>query len=467
MSQTKNSAPSAPTKMLCAHLASAQYGDLTQAAVREARRGILDWIGCALAGSTHPTIGKLLGVLKEISGKQQATVIGHDLKLGLLDAALANGQMGHVLDLDDTHMGGVVLHASSPILATLFALAERAPVSGADLMVAYIVGFEAGIRGGKASPGHHTGGWHPTGTLGSIAAGVAAGKLLNLDEQKLVYAMGIAATQAAGMQLNRGTSCKSFHAGKAASNGVLAALLAQSGFDSSQEIVEGKKGFCHIYSDTAEPEQLVAGLGQTWMIEGNGHKPYACGILLHPLIDAVIALRQHASADISKLEELVLQVHPQALTVSGITDPATGLQAKFSALHSAAVAFVDGAAGMAQYTDAKVVDPGIVAVRRKIKIGVNELLRKDETLATLTTGGVRYELHIEHASGTVFNPMTDSAIEEKFKANSMPVVGEECAKRISDMVWSLERQTDVRDLIALMSVATTAGLSFREHFDVG
>jgi 2-methylcitrate dehydratase PrpD len=243
--------------------------------------------------------------------------------------------------------------------------------------------------------------------------------------------------------------------------------LAQSGFDSSQEIVEGKKGFCHIYSDTAEPEQLVARLGQTWMIEGNGHKPYACGILLHPLIDAVIALRQHASADISKLEELVLQVHPQALTVSGITEPVTGLQAKFSALHSAAVAFVDGAAGMAQYTDAKVVDPGIVAVRRKIKIGVNELLRKDETLATLTTGGVGYELHIEHASGTVFNPMTDSAIEEKFKANSMPVVGEECAKRISDMVWSLERQTDVRDLIALMSVATTAGLSFREHFDVG
>ena len=269
--------------------------------------------------------------------------------------------------------------------------------------------------------------------------------------------MGIAATQAAGMQLNRGTSCKSFHAGKAASNGVLAALLAQSGFDSSQEIVEGKKGFCHIYSDTAEPEQLVAGLGETWMIEGNGHKPYACGILLHALIDAVIVLRQYASADLSTLEEMVLQVHPQALTVSGITEPATGLQAKFSALHSAAVVFADGAAGIAQYTDAKAADPGIVALRRKIKLVVNESLRKDEALATLTTGGVKHELHIEHASGTVFNPMTDSAIEEKFKANSIPVVGEERARKICDMVWSLERQTDVRDLIALMSIATVAG----------
>ena len=457
MSQNPSRDSFAPTKMLCAHLASARYADLTPAAVREARRGMLDWMGCALAGSTHPTIGKLLCVLKEIGGRPLATVIGHDLKLGLLDAALANGQMGHVLDLDDTHMDGVVLHASSPVLATLFALAERAPVSGAELMLAYAVGFEAGVRTGRASPGHHTGGWHPTGTLGSIAAGVAAGKFLNLDGQRLNYAMGIAATQAAGMQLNRGTSCKSFHAGKAASNGVLAALLAQSGFDSSQEIVEGKKGFCHIYSDTAEPGQLVAGLGQAWMIEGNGHKPYACGILLHALIDAVIALRQHAVADMSTLDEIVLQVHPQALTVSGITEPATGLQAKFSALHSAAVAFADGAAGIAQYTDAKAVDTGIVALRRKIKLVANESLRKDEALATLTAGGARHELHIEHASGTVVNPMTDSAIKEKFKANSIPIVGEERASRICDMVWSLERQTDVRDLIALMAMAPAPG----------
>lgn len=323
-------------------------------------------------------------------------------------------------------------------------------------MVAYVVGFEAGVRSGRAAPGHHSGGWHPTGTLGSIAAGVAAGRLLHLDQQQLVYAMGIAATQAAGMQLNRGTSCKSFHAGKAAANGALAALLAQSGFDSSQAIIEGEKGFCHIYSDTAEPGQLVAGLGRTWMIETNGHKPYACGILLHPLIDAVMALRQHAAADVARLEELVLQVHPQALTVSGIMEPATGLQAKFSALHSAAVAFVDGAAGMAQYTDAKVADPAILAVRRKIRFEVNPALRKDEARATLSAGGVRVERHIEHASGTMLNPMTDRAIEEKFRANATPVIGAEGAQRICDRVWSLERQTDVRDLIALASVATTA-----------
>ena len=205
------------TKTLCGHLAEAKFSDLTPAALHEARRGVLDWIGCALAGSGHRTITTLLGVLEETTGKPQATALGRKLKLGLLDAPLANGQMGHVLDYDDTHMGGVVLHTSSPVLAALFALSERKPVSGADLMLAYAVGFEAGVRSGRTAPGHHKGGWHLTGTLGSIAAGVASGKLIGLDTQRLTYAMGISATQAAGMQQNRGTMCKSFHAGKAAS----------------------------------------------------------------------------------------------------------------------------------------------------------------------------------------------------------------------------------------------------------
>src|SRR5713101_2806178 len=129
------------TKTLCAHLAAARFSDLSAAAQREARRGVLDWVGCALAGSGHKTISTLLDVLQETGGRPQATVLGRKLRLGLRDAPLANGQMGHVLDFDDTHMGGVVLHASSPVLAALFALAERAPaeralVSGADLMLA-------------------------------------------------------------------------------------------------------------------------------------------------------------------------------------------------------------------------------------------------------------------------------------------------------------------------------------------
>src|SRR5258708_32679395 len=152
MDQNLDPAAITLTKTLCGHLAAAQFSDLSAAAQHEARRGVLDWVGCALAGSRHKTIDTLLAVLEETSGRPQATVLGRGLKLGLLDAPLANGQMGHVLDFDDTHMGGVVLHASSPILAALFSLAERNPVSGADLMLAYAVGFEAGIRSGLTAP---------------------------------------------------------------------------------------------------------------------------------------------------------------------------------------------------------------------------------------------------------------------------------------------------------------------------
>ena len=439
------------TKTMCGSLAAAQFGDLNAAAVREARRGVLDWIGCALAGSGHKTVSTLLSVLQETSGRPQATVFGRGLKLGLLDAPLANGLMGHVLDYDDTHMGGVVLHTSSPVLAALFALAERSPVGGADFMLAYAIGFEAGVRSGRSAPGHHKGGWHLTGTLGTIAAAAACGRLLKLDRQKLTYALGIAGTEAAGMQQNRGTMCKSFHAGKAAANGVLAALLAERGFDSTQEIIEGEKGFCRIYSDVADPEQLTAGLGQNWMIETNGHKPYACGVVLHPLIDAIVAIRNREAIDPAAVSEIGLRVHPLVLAITGVVEPATGLQSKFSTVHSAAVALIDGTAGVAQYSDAKATDAAVAALRRKVKAVADDTLRKDEAYAAITAGGKRHEMHIAHASGTADNPMNDAAIEAKFLANATPAIGRERAERARDFVSSLERQADIRALIALLA----------------
>jgi 2-methylcitrate dehydratase PrpD len=451
MNQNLKAGAETLTETLCGHLAAVDFGDLTAAAITQARRGVLDWIGCAIAGSRHKTIATLLTVLREIAGRPRATVFAHGLRLGVTDASLANGQMGHVLDYDDTHMGGVVLHTSSPVLASLFALAERAPVSGAEFMLAYAVGFEAGVRVGRTAPGHHDGGWHLTGTLGSIAAGAACAKLIKLDRQRFTYAMGIAATQAAGMQQNRGTMCKSFHAGKAAANGVLATLLAEHGFDSTQEIIEGKKGFCRIYSDVAAPEQLIAGLDDGWIIETNGYKPYACGVVLHPLIDAIIAMRNRDAIGPATVSEINLRVHPLVMSITGVVEPSTGLQSKFSAVHSAAVALIDGAAGIAQYSDGNAADPAVAALRRKVKAVADETLRKDEAYAAITADGRRHELHIAHASGTADNPMSDSAIEEKFMANAAPVIGHDRAERARAFVLSLETQRNMDELIALLA----------------
>lgn len=441
------------TKALAAFLSRLTYEQLSEEARHQVRRGVLDWAGCALAGARHPTITKILGVMRTLNDAPRANVIGHKLKIGTVEAATVNGQMGHLLDYDDTHMGGVVLHASSPILSALFALAQtRGGTTGRDLAVAYAVGFEAGVRAGQTAPGHHDGGWHLTGTLGSIAAGAACARLLRLDEKQMVHALGIATTQAAGMQQNRGTMCKSFHAGKAAANGVLAALLAEQGFDSSDEIIEGKRGFCRIYSNAAAPENLLEDLGMRFEIARNGHKPYACGVVLHPAIDAVIALRDLIAIDPATVESLRVHVHPMAVRITGVVEPQTGLQSKFSIYHSAAVALIDGNAGIPQYTNEKAQDPVITALRHKTEVVADESLRKDEARAYLRLqDGRAFETHIPHASGTVDNPMSDAAIAAKFIANAAPIIGEDGAHRFVDLCWQIETLADATSLAEMLA----------------
>ena len=280
----------------------------------------------------------LLGVMRAVGRRDgPAGVIGHEGGLGLLEAPVVNGTMGHVLDFDDTHLGGVVLHASSPVLA---------------------------------------------------------------------------------------------------------ALLAEAGLDSSDEIIEGKRGFCRIYSATAWPEAVLDGLGARWEITRNGYKPYACGVVLHPAIDAVRALRGTAPPEaVGRIE---LRVHPHAVQITGVQDPRTGLKSKFSLTHSAAVAYADGDAGRAQYTDDRATAPEIVALRERVRVTADASLRRDEARAALVLpAGGRGEAHVPHASGTVDNPMSDAAIEAKFLANAVPVIGATHAEAVVDAVSRLETLPDV------------------------
>jgi 2-methylcitrate dehydratase PrpD len=448
---TRSGDTPAYTESLAAFLSQIRYEQLPGDVVHAARRGVLDWIGCALAACRHPTMDVLLQVLLENDGAPQARVFGRGLALSRQDAAQANGQMGHLLDFDDTHMGGVILHASSPILSALFAAVDGLPpaapgsgaaVTGRAFIAAYVAGFEAGVRIGQASPEHHAGGWHLTGTLGTIAAAAACGSLLGLSPTQMTHALGIAGTQAAGMQQNRGTMCKSFHAGRAGSAGLLAARLAARGFDSSLEIIEGKRGFCRIYSKVSAPEKLVAGLGEDWMIRTNGHKPHACGVVQHPAIDAMIDLRAQLGGAIAGVGNVQVFVHPSVVSITGAVKPSTGLHAKFSITHSVAVALLDGAAGIAQYSNERAADPLVAALGERITVIEDASLRKDQAAAVLMRGGQRFEARVEHASGTADNPMSDAAIEAKFIANAQAAIGGDRAKRLAPLVWQLGRHDD-------------------------
>jgi 2-methylcitrate dehydratase PrpD len=436
------------TSALARFLSGIRYEDLSPEALHEARRAVLDWLGCALAGSTHPTVGLLVATLDELGSIPAATVLGHGRKLSLLDAAVANGQMGHVLDFDDTHLGGVILHTSTATLPALFALGEKNRSSGREVMVALAAAFEAGIRVGQGATSHHLGGWHLTGTLGTVAAGAGSARLMHLDETQTTYALGIACTQAAGMQQNRGSDCKSLHAGKSAYHGILASMLASKGFNSSPEILEGSLGFTKIFSATQQNRAIIANLGRTWMIAGNGYKPYACGVVLHPLIDAMIEVSRKAARPAADVAGVEVRVHPDVIRITGIDTPSSGLMSKFSANHAAAVAYIDRAAGVAQFTNERSGDASVQALRKLIAVTPDPSFRPDQAAATVrTTSGASYEVQIAHAMGTVDNPMSDQALADKFLENATPVIGASRARKVIDITAKLEELADIGELV--------------------
>lgn len=434
------------TRRLAAFFTDMDYADLPKEARKAARRGVLDWMGCALAGSPHPTVDILVGTLAALKSSGMAPVLGRNIRLGLREAALANGQMGHVLDFDDSHLDGVILHASSPVLPALLAIAETRRISGRELITAYALAFEAGVRAGRAAPRHHAGGWHLTGTLGTIAAAVAVAKALQLDGERMANAMALAATQAAGMQQNRGTMAKSLHAGLAASNGLLAALLASNGYDGSDEILEGKRGFCRIYSSETDETALLDQLGSRWEILRNGHKPYACGVVLHPAIDAMIGLGRQIG-DTDGVRRVELRVNPAAVSITGVVKPRSGLKAKFSLIHTAAVSFLDRAAGVEQFSDTRAQGRDVAAFSTQISVIADEGLARDQAAATLWLhDGTSLTHRVEHASGTADNPMSEEALEAKFSANAAPVIGSEATARLLEAIDRLEQLEDVTEL---------------------
>ena len=434
-------------------LSGIRYEDLSQPALREARRAVLDWVGCALAGSSHPTVDVLLATFEDLGSVPTSTVIGRPgRKLGMLDAAVANGQMGHVLDFDDTHLGGVILHTSTATLPALFSLGERRRSSGREVIVALAAAFEAGIRAGQAATSHHLGGWHLTGTLGTIAAAAGCARLIGLNDTQTTYALGIACTQAAGMQQNRGSDCKSLHAGKSAYHGVLASTLASRGFNSSPEILEGRLGFTKVYSATQQNGAITAGLGRDWLIATNGYKPYACGVVLHPLIDAMIAVSRKAGQPAGDVARIDVSVHPDVIRITGVDTPNSGLMSKFSANHAAAVAYIDQAAGVAQFTNERSADPSVQALRRLITITPDSSFRLDQSAATVRTkSGASFEVEIAHATGTVSNPMSDQALTEKFLGNAVPALGEARAREIVRLIGNLDALGDIGELVRACS----------------
>jgi 2-methylcitrate dehydratase PrpD len=353
--------------------------------------------------------------MRPFIGAPQASVIGRHDRVDALNAALFNGISSHVLDFDDTHMATLV-HPSGPVLSALLALAEYHPIDGNTFVEAIVFGIEVECRIALGvCPAHYDIGWHVTGTVGGFGAAAAVGRALKLNTKQMAWALGIAATQAAGLREVFGTMCKSLHPGRAAQSGLSAALMAQAGFTSSLRAIEAPRGFAHVLSTEQHFEKMTEGLGTVWHTLENSFKPYACGLVIHPIIDGCLTLRQQHQFSSDDVKQIDLKVHPLVLELTGKSAPTTGLEGKFSVQHSAAIVTHEGKSQARQYSDAAVQDPAVTKLRSKVRVAIEPDLRVDEAKVTMTLHDDRVlHHHVVHALGSIERPMNDEQVDAKF-----------------------------------------------------
>ncbi len=426
-----------------AHLSPATLPDEIS---HQAKRCLIDWLGVTLAGSADPSAGMLCAVADELRSGGRATVLGRGRESGLLGAVLTNGYMAHALGYDDTYNPArTTVHGSAPVWPVVMAIGEHRALDGARALAAFVAGFEAEVRIALAAgPAHYEAGWHVTGTVGHFGAAAAAARALELAPEAVVNALGAAGTQAAGLKGVYGSMGKALHPGKAAMDGLMAALLAANGFTTSDSILERKHGFLEVFSGDSNPTLVTAGLGERWTLADNGFKPYACGSLTHPTIEGTIQLRQQHESPADLIAAIEATVNDYVSWVTAKKEPATGLEGKFSIFHCAAVAAVDGTASVRQFTDERVNDPDVASMRARVVIVVDDALPKDAARVTLRlTDGRRLNCEIRHNKGTSAKPMSDQEIEAKFLDLASPRIGSDAAREVAAKCWRAEELPDI------------------------
>jgi len=445
---------SAETRTLLDFVSRTPARDVPADVLHESTRCLLDHLGLAIAGASEPATNIAMAQCRLLGGDPQARILGTRYRLRVTDAALVNGISCHALDFDDTHVP-TILHPTTPLYAAGTALAELRGSRGIDLLAAHSFGYELAARVSNALyPEHYDAGWHMTGTTGALASATVAIRLLGLEGVTATHCLSIAATQAAGHREQFGTMTKPFHAGYAAQAGVWAGLLAAGGFTGAPDPLQGRRGMFAVMSSASTPSDLVDGLGDRWQIFDNGVKPYACGVVIHPAIDAVrdLAVRMGLTAD--RIDKIKLHVHPLVKELTGKTDPRTGLEGKFSVTFSCSIALVDGRAGEAEFSDKAVHRDDVRALMACIEVVPDPAVPHTQAGATaFTRSGDTVETWVDHARGTPGNRLSDDELREKFLRLADDVIGRDRAESLADAVFSLKSGGSVDAMLALTTPA--------------
>jgi 2-methylcitrate dehydratase PrpD len=427
---------------------NARYDDIPQDVRHEAARSLVNYMAVALAGSVDPAVDIAIRALAPFSGRPTAAILGRVERLDPLHASLMNGISSHVDDFDDTTPQNYI-HPTSPVASALFAYASANQVTGRDFVQAFILGFEAESRVGNAVyPAHYDVGWHITGTAGIFGAAAAIGRLRGLSEQQMVWALGLAATQAAGLREMFGSMGKAFHPGRAAQNGYASAILAENGFTAGERGIEGPRGFAAVQSAKYDLARVAEGLGVDFNLRRNTYKPYPCGIVNHPTIESCIELHHTHRLKPSDIVAVRLRVAPLVLDLCNQQNITRGLQGKFSVYHGAAVGLVRGKAGLDEYTDATVNDPDVRRVREHVTATGDPTLTEDQAQVEVELAdGRRVTWSVEQSLGNVHRPLSDRQIDDKFRNSAVRALPPEAANIVLDRCWRIADLDDVSVLV--------------------
>jgi 2-methylcitrate dehydratase PrpD len=433
---------SAPDSAGVAGAFAAELGTLARAPLpsplaHEAKRALVNVLGLAIGAARHRGVDAIVAAARILGGPPAAPFLGRGERADAHYAALAAGFAAHVDDFDDTHLA-TVIHPGAACMAVLVALAEETAPRGNDALTAFALGCEAQLRVGVAiSPEHYDRGWHITGTCGVAGAAVTAALLLGFDDDALARAVRLALTMPLGHRDAFGTMAKAFHPGKAAANGLLAARLAAEGADAPTDVTENPRGFAAAMSTRFDPAQMLDALGTRWELAANTYKPYPCGIVAHPSIDAALALRERVEPD--AIAELRAHCHPLVPELMGNPDPQDGLEARFSAIHGIAAALCDGRVGLPQYEVERVRRADVRALRAKTKLVPDAGIARDAArLEARLHDGTVVEEQVAHARGSAARPLTDAELFSKVRLLVAPQLGERAGQRLVDAVLAID-----------------------------
>jgi len=442
-----------------------RYEDIPSAARRIGARCILDAVGLYVAGSAEHSVRILVEEARDQSGREDALLLRQGaMKVPAAIAARVLATAGHAHDWDDSqvsldpdHVYGLLTHPTIPPLTASLVIAQRrGDVSGQDLMLAFLTGFEVECKISEwMLPQHYRNGMHSSGTVGTFGAFAAAAKLLGLSDGRLRNGFGIAASLAAGIRVNFGTMTKPLHVGRAAENGVTAALLAERGFTADPAALDGQWGFCRVLGGGVSAYKLAEGFGRTWSIvdPGVSIKPYPCGVLTHPTIDLMLKLVTEHDIEPGQIEKVNVYAGSNILDPIRYPIARNHLEAKFSLPAVLAMIALARCAGKMEFEDAFVGAADMQAMQLRIETHLDpeiEAMGFDKMRSRIeiqTTSGAKFsDWADERYRGGPDNPLTDAELEQKVRSCCAGVMGDSAQAALIEAAWSTENLPDAAEL---------------------